>query len=368
MKKQRLLKNNKGISLIELLVAIAILAILIVPILQNFMLSTRLNSKAKLRQTTTIATDSILEGIKAVGLEKFADEVYEGNYSFVDASKSPAFSVVGADDYINTIVGEMPKKEFIETEDGFYNFKINNYRIGGITYDADVNITGLEAYKDIQVSAPDPTKDVVIIQGSKYDKEAQKTLGVSFANIARTLVIQIEKLATPDDNGNNYNYTFLYTYKDKNSTAETTETLTLKAKEIGALMYYYDVKEAFASFDIQVINTDDLPIRISLYEKNDNIGTKLSNLQVLESQTQSQEGKSACTIVAGENVIGTRKYGYMNGTNYVDVGNGDNIQINSNALSDEKYFIYEIELELYKAGATMDAANRLRTVKGTINR
>lgn len=70
------IKNNKGFTLVELVVAIAVLAIIITPILQSFVTSAKMNLKARKTMIATDITQSIMEG--------FADKTYTEILYIVD--------------------------------------------------------------------------------------------------------------------------------------------------------------------------------------------------------------------------------------------------------------------------------------------
>lgn len=65
--------DNRGLTLIELLMAIAILAIIIVPVFGSFITSARVNMKARRTLAATNVAQTIFEG--------FADKTYEGGIS-----------------------------------------------------------------------------------------------------------------------------------------------------------------------------------------------------------------------------------------------------------------------------------------------
>lgn len=71
------LKNNQGLTLVELIVSIAILAIIVLPLLTSFVQATKTNVKAKNKQYATEAGQNIMEGLQNVSLE---DVVYQFNY------------------------------------------------------------------------------------------------------------------------------------------------------------------------------------------------------------------------------------------------------------------------------------------------
>ena len=80
------MKNNKGFSLVELLVSIAILAIVIGPILNNFVTAVRVNAKARRVQNETNLMQSIAEDVKFKSILDIAT-IYNDN-TIVDGEKT----------------------------------------------------------------------------------------------------------------------------------------------------------------------------------------------------------------------------------------------------------------------------------------
>lgn len=64
-------KNNKGFSLLELLIAIAILATVMIPMLHSFVTSARANAKAKKLMEATTAAQNVMEEVKISGPSEF---------------------------------------------------------------------------------------------------------------------------------------------------------------------------------------------------------------------------------------------------------------------------------------------------------
>lgn len=73
----RKLRNNKGISLVELIVTVAILAVIVLPLLRAFVVSANTNAKAKEKLRTTEVAQNIMEGFELESLESVA---YQMNY------------------------------------------------------------------------------------------------------------------------------------------------------------------------------------------------------------------------------------------------------------------------------------------------
>lgn len=95
--------NHKGLSLVELLVAITILAIIIVPLLRGFVSSAKLNQKSKRMLKATMVAENIMEDFEDLSIEELeasfgtpdATGVYQftlqdGNLSEYDAAEYKA--------------------------------------------------------------------------------------------------------------------------------------------------------------------------------------------------------------------------------------------------------------------------------------
>lgn len=74
---RRKLNRDAGFSLLELLIAVVILAIIVIPLLNLFLSSNRLNIKSRQTLRATTAAQDIMEGLKAYNIEElkaqFAD-------------------------------------------------------------------------------------------------------------------------------------------------------------------------------------------------------------------------------------------------------------------------------------------------------
>lgn len=70
-------QNNQGFSLVEVLVALAILMIIAVPLLNGFVMSARVNAKSKNLLRATTAGGNVMERIKSTDLDSYQGQTYE---------------------------------------------------------------------------------------------------------------------------------------------------------------------------------------------------------------------------------------------------------------------------------------------------
>ncbi len=149
-KKER---KNQGFTLVEVLIAVAILAVAVTPILSSFVTTAKVNSNARRKFTATTVAESLMESVKAFSLNDFATQCAYPSDGFTllagDLENGGAFSGSAAElandggvwqvkgtNYTVTKVGTATK--FNESADGTYCFFVQNIRMAGGTYDAIV--------------------------------------------------------------------------------------------------------------------------------------------------------------------------------------------------------------------------------------
>lgn len=79
--------NNRGLSLVELLVAVTILAIITVPMLHMFVTSGKINAKSRVTLRATFLAQNVLESLKAYHVEELQDQ-FNGREDFVLIDRS----------------------------------------------------------------------------------------------------------------------------------------------------------------------------------------------------------------------------------------------------------------------------------------
>lgn len=131
--------NNKGLSLVELLVAITILSIAAGALLHAFVTATQFNARAKEKQRMTTAAQSVMEGLKAFDIEELCWQ-FNGKHPFLVYSavgNQWEIAPVGGNVSIQPVGGE---DIFVPQPTG-YEFAMQDISYQGKMYDAKVSIT-----------------------------------------------------------------------------------------------------------------------------------------------------------------------------------------------------------------------------------
>ncbi|MDF2538300.1 MAG: hypothetical protein K0S76_1321 [Herbinix sp.] len=144
--------NNSGFSLVELIISIAILAIIMIPLMSNFIRSKQLNHKAEEIQIQSNIAANVMEGLKTLSVKEIVQQFHgpEGNFDIIEQS----FEEITR---LNKISGGY---EAITStaEQATYYFAIHGMIEGGTAYDALITLDSVPYRK----TAPgDPLKDIL---------------------------------------------------------------------------------------------------------------------------------------------------------------------------------------------------------------
>lgn len=132
---RRQLNKNAGFSLVELLIAVVILAIIVIPLMNLFVSSNRINIKSRKTLRATTAAQDIMEGLKAYDMEEIKAQF-----------KDPASGFYVIDSrLIKGGVAEEPSFEMDGTGNpaqGLYVFSMKDITMQGSEYDAKITVDG----------------------------------------------------------------------------------------------------------------------------------------------------------------------------------------------------------------------------------
>ncbi|WZL71460.1 type II secretion system protein [Clostridiaceae bacterium 35-E11] len=158
----KLLKNEKGLTLIELIVTIAILGTITLPITTVFLNGAKTNQKAREQLTATMLAQKYMEDIKLNNiLEEGIDEESEGAYAIIikkDVVENYQFPVVDEESVEYVMIVEMDKE----------NHVIMNESSSTLSKDLPIEIineTSRIIYKlgeDIEIPIPKNGKNAIV--------------------------------------------------------------------------------------------------------------------------------------------------------------------------------------------------------------
>lgn len=137
-KKSRKISDS-GFSLVELLIAVTILAIIVIPLLHMFLTSTKINVKSRQTLRATTVAQDIMEGLKAYTLEEVRTqfEAPEGSSGNSYYYPQDGFNVVNS----NLIEGGVRELTELESEgEEIYYFGIEGIKMQGGEYDALIEL------------------------------------------------------------------------------------------------------------------------------------------------------------------------------------------------------------------------------------
>ncbi len=135
---KKLKKDNRGSSLIEALISMLILAVIVVPLLNNFIVAAKANQRSREMQQATAAASNIMEAVKEHGLLGTARQFNNQEpYSFV--YRSPALYQDTTDGLSVTAAGQLN-----ENSDRKYYYTITGATEGSCTFDIKVSFSAGE--------------------------------------------------------------------------------------------------------------------------------------------------------------------------------------------------------------------------------
>ncbi|MBE5962870.1 MAG: prepilin-type N-terminal cleavage/methylation domain-containing protein [Lachnospiraceae bacterium] len=145
MRKAKEKMGNQGFSLVEVIVSMLILAIIVMPLLQNFLVAQQTNIRAKKAQYATALNTSIMEAVKEFGIEQVALQFYGAKTDFYlvgqDVLTGDYYQInesgnkISSGDTANAcVVGD----KFIDNKQKYF-FQINGVKQGTGIYDVKIS-------------------------------------------------------------------------------------------------------------------------------------------------------------------------------------------------------------------------------------
>ncbi len=145
--------NNKGMTLVEILVAMIILSLVSVTFLEIFSFSLKLNMQAKVKQHALSFSQTLMEGMKAYGrdtLDEQFDEaiVSDGSFKLLNLSS-------GGD---RSVTKHMSGPVDAPVDTGKRTYELDNVLFNGEAYDATITMEPIDSSKVALVTIEEKNK------------------------------------------------------------------------------------------------------------------------------------------------------------------------------------------------------------------
>ncbi|MCR5591429.1 MAG: type II secretion system GspH family protein [Lachnospiraceae bacterium] len=178
MKKCNIAEDNRGFSLVELIVCVAILAIAIIPLYQSMTLSARTNAKAQSMQNVTSLGELVMEEIKTSSI--FDLQVKYNGTAVIPGTSEVKPIVTSLTDkdagFFETTPPPSTEAEWI----ALYTAQIGKAKAAADLESTTSGITGTELLTGKVDDSDDPKKPFYVL----YKKDAVSTQGEKFAVLA----------------------------------------------------------------------------------------------------------------------------------------------------------------------------------------
>lgn len=181
--KRRKKMNHKGMTLIEVIVAMAILAIVVVPTLHMFVSASSNNLRSKLRQRATFVGESVMESFKAYSVEELCKQFSANDFAGVTKGSSTTMNAKG---YYGSSEGYKDALLFnteLNRDAEHYLFTAKNVVSEGHSYDVQIKATPrVEPTDVLRYESPNAYTDAIIKFPESINTEAQTYFSTEAVN------------------------------------------------------------------------------------------------------------------------------------------------------------------------------------------
>lgn len=237
-KKRKKIEDDKGFTLVEVLIAVAIIAVIVAPILRGITVSMKVNNRSDSIQKETGVAQGIMEGMSGLSLEEIAIGLSgtNANMDFLtmpagahkELASSPGVALTPCVTSTQNADGSY-SYEFNKNTSNKYYFGIKDVEFDGKKYDARVILdaskyyNGTDGYNEVDyvdISNYDKLQDGLYVYSESNDTQiAQQiaqdstALGQTFTVTdvmrvgSRTIRIKVYKDVEQDINGVDHNVT-----------------------------------------------------------------------------------------------------------------------------------------------------------------
>lgn len=140
-RREKIQLNNKGLSLVEIIIAMTILSVVVISVASVIVVSARFNQKARVLQHATAVGESFMERFKGLGIEQAAASMTE-----------------------------------LLNEEGNYVYATEGYVVDGKQFDVKVSVVLQKSVQVTDYGKVDPDADLVVVEHYNYLEEAYQAI------------------------------------------------------------------------------------------------------------------------------------------------------------------------------------------------
>ena len=411
MKKQEncnRLQSNKGFTLVEVLVAILVLSIIIVPLLSAFVVAANTNAKARQTLRATTLAQNVMEELKAYPLEDSANQyngTATGNFVIGDAMAS--YETVLHVDGVHKVVTFDEEGLVQGRSEGRFDFVLKGVSQESAKFDVEIQVrkpedkdsslAGVGSYELVNITSMNRSdcayfaqeKGAHFIIGAEYVRRRQNyanTADVSAAEFQRLMsrIITIDVNSAADGSETvkvTYDYQIPSGYVTEDNRYYTEYTTIFdnysSGEELKAVyLYYYPLYGVSTRDTFRINNASDLPVDIYLIKMKDASFNAYDDanykpyVYVNESNPREDDTSNLkiCTNIAKANLLSYyNNIGTTTDLHVADLGNAEIIQ----NLYDVTIKVYKHDASAFDASTgetmiTFDEDKRISTFTGTV--
>ncbi|MEG2382895.1 MAG: prepilin-type N-terminal cleavage/methylation domain-containing protein, partial [Oscillospiraceae bacterium] len=253
--KKKFLKNNRGLTLVELIIGVTIMAIIVAPLLHSFVTSAGTANKSRRAAAATTAAQNLAEQIEAMPSEKFF-----ANAEVLGTGAQFYKSEGAGEDLKYTPLGKTLPKDYADKK---YYIGIPNYNE---KYDALIALEAVKKINETPVTVGNPMD--AVIDMNKADDNALADYKIEGAGLDSTNNFTLNELDRKIDvevtkTKNQYTVSGKFNYTGK---IKYTETIDKKVVQKEKAFHYTETITA----KVVKQKGDTAPLGVYLYFKHIN--------------------------------------------------------------------------------------------------
>ncbi len=185
--------NNGGMSLVEVVVAMTIFAVVTVPVLHALTTSAYYNQKARKRQNVTALAESVMENFKGYSLDSLENEVFTG----VAGAKKLGLEISNDSDISYTYADSTKR-------DSAITFQIQNVKSEKANYNIEINAEPSVKEEIFEIDNVSTDRDAIFEFETSYDHNTYDRVKGNFLSKAAAIDGMIMGDNKRDENGDLY--------------------------------------------------------------------------------------------------------------------------------------------------------------------